>query len=131
MVRNGAKMTSEQLTIEISTDEQSGAHIYRLRGSLDLATAPSVRAALVEVAAAGQHDIVVDLTQLEFLDSTGLGALIGAHRRALENGGNLRLAVGEGRIARLLNITGLMRVFPVYASLEDALAGQQRMEALA
>lgn len=123
-------MTSEQLTIDISTDEKSGTHIYKLRGSLDLATAPSVRAALVEAAGAGKHDIIVDLTKLEFLDSTGLGALIGAHRRAIENGGSVRLAVGEGAIARLLNITGLMRVFSVYATLEDALADRQRMDAL-
>lgn len=124
-------MTTEQLTIEISTDERTGTHVYRLRGSLDLATAASVRAALVEAVGAINHGIVVDLTRLEFLDSTGLGALIGAHRRAVENGGEIRLAVGEGRIARLLNITGLMRVFPVFATLEDAVAGEQRIEVLA
>lgn len=124
-------MTTEQLTIDISTDERTGTQIYRLRGYLDLATAASVRAALVEAAGAGKHDIVVDLTKLEFLDSTGLGALIGAHRRAIENGGAVRLVVGEGAIARLLNITGLMRVFAVYATLEDALADRQRIEALA
>jgi anti-sigma B factor antagonist len=124
-------MTSEQLTIDISTDESTGTHVYKLRGCLDMATAPSVRAALVEVAGEGKRDIAVDLTRLEFLDSTGLGALIGAHRRAIENGGNLRLAVGEGSIARLLNITGLMRVFPVYATLDDALADHQRIEVLA
>jgi anti-sigma B factor antagonist len=123
-------MTAEQLTIDISTDEPTGTHIYKLRGSLDLATAPSVRAALVDAAGAGKHDIVVDLTKLEFLDSTGLGALIGAHRRAIENGGSVRLAVGEGAIARLLNITGLMRVFLVYPTLEDALADRKRMDAL-
>lgn len=124
-------MTTEQLTIDISTDERTGTHVYKLRGSLDLATAPSVRAALVEAVGAGKHDIVVDLTKLEFLDSTGLGALIGAHRRAIESGGAVRLAVGEGAIARLLNITGLMRVFSVYATLEDALADRERIEAFA
>jgi anti-sigma B factor antagonist len=124
-------MTSEQLTIDISTDDETGTPVYRLRGSLDLATAASARAALVEAAGAGRHDIVVDLTRLEFLDSTGLGALIGAHRRAVENGGAVRLAVGEGQIARLLNITGLIRIFPVYATLEDALNKRERIEALA
>jgi anti-sigma B factor antagonist len=123
-------MTTEQLTIDISTDDATGTPVYRLRGSLDLATAPSARAALIEAAGAGKHDMVVDLTRLEFLDSTGLGALIGAHRRALENGGAVRLAVGEGPIARLLNITGLIRVFPVYATLEDALNERQQIEAL-
>jgi anti-sigma B factor antagonist len=123
-------MSAEQLSIDISTDEATGMHIYKLRGSLDIITAPSVRAALVEAAGAGKHDLVVDLTRVEFLDSTGLGALIGAHRRALENDGTVKLAVGDGPIARLLNITGLMRVFPVYATLSDALANHERMEAL-
>jgi anti-sigma B factor antagonist len=96
---------------------------------LDLATAPSLRAALVEAANEGKHDIIVDLTELEFLDSTGLGALIGAHRRALENNGRVRLIVREGPIQRLLNITGLMRIFAVYASLDAALNDRDRIVA--
>ena len=83
----------------------------------------------MQTASEGNHEIVVDLTKLEFLDSTGLGALIGAHRRALENGGKVRLAVGEGPIQRLLNITGLIRVFPVYTTLEDAINENDRMTA--
>ncbi|HEV7180505.1 MAG TPA: STAS domain-containing protein [Candidatus Baltobacteraceae bacterium] len=118
------------MSIDIKTENHGELLIYRLRGSLDLATSPSVRAALMEAAGQGSHEIVVDLTKLEFLDSTGLGALIGAHRRALENGGKVRLAVGEGAIARLLNITGLLAVFPVYHTLEDALQDQARVTAM-
>lgn len=120
-------MTHDELSIDIKNE--GGLTVYRLRGSLDLATSPSVRAALMEAAGEGKHDLIVDLTKLEFLDSTGLGALIGAHRRALEHGGKVRLAVGEGPIARLLNITGLIRVFPVYATFEDALRDNARMTA--
>lgn len=120
-------MSHDELSIDIKND--GDLTVYRLRGSLDLATSPSVRAALMEAASEGKHDLVVDLTKLEFLDSTGLGALIGAHRRALEHGGKVRLAVGEGPIARLLNITGLIRVFPVYATLEDAVGDNGRITA--
>jgi len=122
-------MSHEELSIDIKSEKQGEALIYKLRGSLDLATSPSVRAALVEAASEGRHDIIVDLTQLEFIDSTGLGALIGAHRRALEHGGKVRLVVADGPIARLLNITGLIRVFPVYHTLDDALANQARLTA--
>jgi len=122
-------MSHEELSIDIKSEKQGEALIYKLRGSLDLATSPSVRAALVEAASEGRHDIIVDLTQLEFIDSTGLGALIGAHRRALEHGGKVRLVVADGPIARLLNITGLIRVFPVYHTLDDALANQARVTA--
>ncbi len=48
--------------------------VFKLRGSLDLATAPTVRAALNEATDTGPHDLIVDLTQLEFLDSTGLAS---------------------------------------------------------
>jgi anti-sigma B factor antagonist len=88
-----------------------------------------VRAALTDATDKGSKDIVVDLTGLEFLDSTGLGALIGAHRRAEERGGSLRLIVSDGPIARLLNITGLIRIFAVYHTLDGALKDQGRLAA--
>ena len=63
---------------------------------------------------------IVDLTNVDFLDSTGLGALIGAQRRAKEFDGEVRLVVKEGQIVRLLRITGLLKIFAVYATLDDA-----------
>lgn len=122
-------MSHDELSIDIKSEHNGDAIVFRLRGSLDLATSPSVRAALVEAADKDRHDIIVDLTQLEFLDSTGLGALIGAHRRAAEHGGRVRLIVQDGPIARLLNITGLMRVFAVYATLDAALEDRDRIPA--
>jgi anti-sigma B factor antagonist len=122
-------MTHEALSVEIKSEHGGDAIVYRLQGSLDIATAPSLRAALIEAADEGKHDILVDLSHLEFLDSTGLGALIGAHRRALEHGGRVRLVVGDGTIQRLLTITGLMRVFAVYASLDAALNDRDRLVA--
>jgi len=122
-------MSHDELSIDIRSEHNGDAIVFRLRGSLDLATSPSVRAALVEAADKDRHDIIVDLTQLEFLDSTGLGALIGAHRRAAEHGGRVRLIVQDGPIARLLNITGLMRVFAVYATLDAALEDRDRIPA--
>ncbi len=122
-------MSHEALSVEIKSEHGGDAIVYRLGGSLDMATSPSLRAALIEAADEGKHDILVDLSQLEFLDSTGLGALIGAHRRALEHGGHVRLVVGEGQIQRLLMITGLMRVFSVYASMDAALNDRDRLVA--
>lgn len=116
-------MTHDELGIDIRNENHGESVVYRLFGNLDIATAPTVRAALLE-ASETAHDIIVDLTGLEFIDSTGLGALIGAHRRALEHDGKVRLVVREGPIARLLNITGLVRVFSVYSSFDEALAAR-------
>ena len=120
-------MSHDELSIDIKTDNEGGTLVYRLRGSLDVATSPAVRAALLQSANEGNTEIIVDLTKLQFLDSTGLGALIGAHRRALEKGGKIRLVVNEGPISRLLNITGLVRVFPVYHTVEDARRDEARV----
>ncbi len=120
-------MTHDELNIDFKSDEDGARLLFKLRGSLDLATAPTVRAALSEATEKGTHDLVVDLTQLEFLDSTGLGVLIGAHRRAAEHGGSLRLVVPEGPILRLLNITGLIAVFAAYHTMEDAVGERDRL----
>lgn len=122
-------MPHEPLSVEIKPEHGGDAIVYRCAGSLDFETAPSLRAALLEAADEGKHDIVVDLTNLEFLDSSGLGALIGAHKRALEHKGRLRLIISTGTIARLLTITGLMDVLAVYPSIEAALEDRDRLVA--
>jgi len=121
-------MTHDELSIDLKS-EAGGTLVFKLRGSLDLATAPTVRAALTEASDKGSHDLIVDLRQLEFLDSTGLGVLIGAYRRATERGGKFRLVISDGPIARLLNVTGLIGVFSVYGSLDDARKDRERLSA--
>jgi anti-sigma B factor antagonist len=123
-------MTHDELSIDLRTEDGGGTLVFKLRGSLDLATAPTVRAALSDAADQGSHEVlIVDLMQLEFLDSTGLGVLIGAHRRAAERGASFRLIVSDGLISRLLNITGLIGVFAVYRSIEDARYDRARVSA--
>ena len=104
-----------------------GNQVFELSGSLDIATSPTVRAALTEASEHGNHRLIVDLTNVEFLDSTGLGALIGAQRRAKEVDGDVRLVVKEGQILRLLRITGLLKVFEVYPTLAGAVSGGTRV----
>jgi anti-sigma B factor antagonist len=101
--------------------------VFELTGSLDIATSPTVRAALTSASERGGHQLIVDLTQVDFLDSTGLGALIGGQRRAREFGGEVRIVAKEGQILRLLRITGLLKVFSVYPTLEDAVKNGQRV----
>jgi anti-sigma B factor antagonist len=120
-------MTHDELGIDVRTEDGGDTHVFRLRGSLDIATAPTVRAALMEAIDGGGHHCIVDLTQLEFLDSTGLGVLIGAHRRTVERDGSLRLIIKDGPISRLLNITGLITIFAVYHSLDDAKHNRSRV----
>jgi anti-sigma B factor antagonist len=123
-------MTGDTLGIQVTATDDGQAVLFVLDGNLDVATSPSLRAALLERAEHDRHEIIVDLSRLEFLDSTGLGALIGARKRAAEHGGSLRLVAHEGQILRLLRITGLLEVFAVYPSIEAALAGETRLVGL-
>lgn len=120
----------ETLTIEVTTAGDPALRVFSLRGSLDIATSPSLRAALMEAADNGHHQIIVDLSHLEFLDSTGLGALIGAHKRAGDSAGAVRLVAQEGQILRLLRITGLLGVFAVYPTLDAAVSDGARLVGL-
>ena len=115
-------MAQDELHVDVTTINGGETLLLTLRGSLDLLSSEKVRKALIAATDEGKHEIVVDLRQVDFLDSTGLGALIGAHRRATEAGGKVCLTISNGPIARLLNITGLIRVFPVYDSVEAAIS---------
>lgn len=117
--------THEDLSIHVHVVE--GSHVFELTGSLDIATSPTVRAALTSASERGDHKLIVDLTKVDFLDSTGLGALIGGQRRAKEFAGEIRVVAKEGQILRLLRITGLLKVFAVYPTLEDALKDGARV----
>jgi anti-sigma B factor antagonist len=108
----------EDLSIRVHTVD--GTQVFELTGSLDIATSPAVRAALLSASEGGDHRLIVDLHRVDFLDSTGLGALIGAQRRAKEFGGEVRLVAKEGQILRLLRITGLLKIFAVYPTLDEA-----------
>lgn len=125
----GPNMTNDELSIDLKPEDGGETLVLNLRGSMDIATSPTVRAALTEAIDGGANHLIVDLTRLDFLDSTGLGVLIGAHRRTAENNGSLRLIVNEGPISRLLNITGLVAVFAVYRSPDDARRDRGRIGA--
>ncbi len=123
-------MSQDTLSIEVSAARDGRTALFALSGSLDIATSPTLRAALMDAADRNEHEIVVDLTHLEFLDSTGLGALIGAHKRAAEHSGSVRLVAQEGQILRLLRITGLLDVFAVYPNVDAALSDDARLVGL-
>ncbi|GAC1395373.1 MAG: anti-sigma factor antagonist BldG [Vulcanimicrobiaceae bacterium] len=123
-------MSQDSLSIDVSSARDGHIQLFALGGSLDIASSPTLRAALMEAADRDNHEIVVDLTRLEFLDSTGLGALIGAHKRAAEHAGSVRLVAQEGQILRLLRITGLLDVFAVYPTVEAAVSDDARLVGL-
>jgi len=99
------------LTIRI---EGAGAErTVHLEGTCDLATVPELRQALMPLGPPDVTRLVVNVSQLEFCDSTGLGTILGALRRLREGGGEFAIAGAQGTVLRLLEITGLDRVVPL------------------
>jgi anti-sigma B factor antagonist len=119
------------ISVDLSTRERDGQVIVALRGALDVADAVSVAAALTAVAAR-QRDIIVDLAGLEFIDSSGVAALVRGRRQARYAGGELLLAAPQQQVLRVLTLTRLIDVFPVHASVAEAAcsAGRARQVAM-
>jgi anti-sigma B factor antagonist len=106
-------------SVDLSTREGDGHVVVALRGELDIADAVSVAAALAAVAAR-ERDIVIDLAGLEFIDSSGVAALVRGRRQARDAGGELLLAAPQQQVLRILTLTRLIDVFPVHATVAEA-----------
>ena len=107
------------VSMELATGERDGRVVVALRGELDVADAASVVSALTGFAARERH-VIVDLEGLEFIDSSGLHALVRARKHARRAGGDLLLAAPQQQVLRVLALTRLIEVFPVHACVEDA-----------
>lgn len=94
--------------------------VVAVRGEIDVYTAPKLRDRLLELINSGQYHLVVNLEAVDFLDSTGLGVLVGALKRVRSHEGTLRLVCTQERLLKIFRITGLAKVFPIFDSLEEA-----------
>lgn len=112
-----------ETTFEIDETRSGEVPVVTVKGEIDVATAPALRERLVAHDADPAPVVVVDLTDVTFIDSTALGVLVGAYRRLGDAGSVLRLVVTEARILKVLEITDLMSVFPVFDSVAAAVAG--------
>ena len=104
--------------MKLSSEERDGSTLLRVSGEVDLATAGTLEDALTGAAGAA---VVVDLTEVPFMDSTGLNALVNGRRAIQDAGGSIALVVTpQSPVARLLEITGMDDVLPTHPSVEDA-----------
>ena len=95
--------------------------VIQVTGEVDVYTAPMLREQIRELAAKGAVHLIADLGQVDFIDSTGLGVLVGGLKRLREAGGSLALVISAPRILRIFQITGLTKALPARRSVEDAI----------
>ena len=94
--------------------------VLRVGGEVDVATAPRMRERLISLVNDQRFFLVVDLSDVDFIDSTGLGVLIGALKRVRSRDGDLHLVCGDQRILRVFEITGLDQVFQIHETIDAA-----------
>ncbi|MDH6138308.1 MULTISPECIES: STAS domain-containing protein [Kitasatospora] len=108
------------MDLTLSTETVGDRTVVRVGGEIDVYTAPKLREQLVELVNDGSYHLVVDMEGVDFLDSTGLGVLVGGLKRVRAHEGSLRLVCTQERILKIFRITGLTKVFPIHTSVEDA-----------
>ena len=94
--------------------------VLTVTGEIDMATAPRFRQRLLGVITGGSQNVVIDLSGVDFIDSTGLGVLMGAAKRVRSAGGDIRLVMVGSRLAELIELTRLDRVLDVFDSISAA-----------
>ena len=110
-----------ELTLNVHSDIP-GFTVIAVSGEIDVYTAPKLREKLISLADAGSFQLIVDMEGVEFLDSTGLGVLVGGLKRVRAQDGWIDLVCTQSRILRIFKITGLNKVFSIYTSVPEAVA---------
>ena len=110
------------MDLGLDVSERGKYAVLSVHGEVDVYTAPKFRERLIELVTEGKHQIIVDLEGVDFLDSTGLGVLVGALKRVRTQDGELALVCTQPRILKVFEITGLTKVFPMHRSLADVTA---------
>jgi anti-sigma B factor antagonist len=111
------------MDLELETRHDGDVAIVVAHGEVDVFTAPGLDSALDALTADGTARLVIDLSRVSFLDSTGLGVIVKALKHAREAGGWLHLVITSGRIRKIFEITGLDASIPIFDTAQDAIAG--------
>jgi anti-sigma B factor antagonist len=114
--------TSAKFVIEIT--QPGPPAVMAIAGEVDLATAPRLKEVLVQVIDQAKT-VILDLSGATYMDSTGLGVLIGSLKHAREVGGDVKLAGLVPKVRRVFSITGVDKVFEIYSTVEQAMTGDQ------
>jgi anti-sigma B factor antagonist len=113
-----------ELTLNVHSDTPEFT-VIEVGGEIDVYTAPKLREKLISLVEAGSYRMIVDMEGVEFLDSTGLGVLVGGLKRVRAQDGWIDLVCTQSRILRIFKITGLNKVFSIYDTVPAAIAAHK------
>jgi len=110
--------------LSLETRQEDGYTIVEVGGEIDVYTAPKLRDKITELVGSGSYRIVIDMEHVDFLDSTGLGVLVGGLKKVRAHDGSMDLICTQERLLKIFRITGLAKVFAIHGSQADALAAR-------
>ena len=110
------------MDLSLKTRTQGPFQVIEVGGEVDVYTAPKLRESIVTAVDGGHNRLIVDVEQVDFLDSTGLGVLVGSLKRVRAEGGSLDIVCTHERILKIFDITGLDKVFGLHTSVDAAIA---------
>ena len=110
-----------EVDLSLTARAEGGRTVIEVAGEIDVYTAPKLREKIATLVDDGEHHLVIDLERVEFLDSTGLGALIGGLKRVRNHDGSLSLVCTRERLLKLFRITGLNKVFDIHPDVASAI----------
>ncbi|WP_433333253.1 STAS domain-containing protein [Spirillospora sp. CA-294931] len=99
--------------------------VVKISGEIDVFTSPRLREMLLDIIDSGGHHLVVDLGEVTFLDSTGLGVLVGIYHRLRARDGSMSFMGVNDRVRRVFHVTQLTKIFVLHPTLDDALAAHE------
>lgn len=105
--------------MQIATTPGSDRYLITVSGEVDLATSPDLDTAVIAAIDSGISSVVIDLTDVSFMDSSGLGVIVRALKRCREAENDLDLVITNERVLKVFGITGLDQVIPIHASIQD------------
>lgn len=108
------------MELDIKSERKDDVCGVTLEGEIDVYTAPRLKEELVSIVESGCPNVVVDMEKVGFIDSSGLGVLVSALRRARERDGVVRIVCTRDNILKIFRITGLDKVFPIYSEMGEA-----------
>lgn len=109
------------MDLRLRTKNIEDTEVVEVSGELEMHAAPELRAELQRVCAVEKPRVLIDLSQVSFIDSTGIGVLVGGLKRAREAGGALVLVCPVPRLRRIFEITGLLQALPMYQTRTAAM----------
>ena len=110
------------MDLKLGHHAKDGIEVIDVQGEIDMYTAPRLRELLINLVSKGSYQLVVNLDKVGFLDSTGLGVMVGGLRRVRAHDGSLDLVCTQQRILKIFRITGLTEVFGIYETVDQAIA---------